>query len=167
MLLFPLASGTGAMASALDDACAAYNNHDYSNALRKLDTLPSSQHNAKSGYYRGLTLQALHRYGEANDEYRKVATQRKDLSLANLARQGMIGLSHMPKQRSFHEFSGSGSSPAISTATASATAENKISEGGRGNWKVAEPGYGGQGVNKNGMPEGWTFVKTSNGCGRH
>lgn len=152
-----------ANASPLDDACAAYGKHNYSIALTKLDALAPAQRNAKSSYYRALTLQALHRYEEANDEYRKVAVQRNDINLAGLARQGMIGLSRMPKQRSFQR---AASTPELaSTAATTKPVKNIVVEGG--NWKVAEPGFGAQGVNKNGMPDGWTYAKTSNGCGRH
>ena len=148
-----------ASAAALDEACNAYNQRSYSDALKKLDALPAAQRGAKASYYRGLTLQALHRYVEANTEYRKVALQKQDLRLAAMARQGMIGLSRMPKQSGFHE------SITSSPGTAAVNSGQKIVEGG--NWKVVEPGYGAQGENKHGMPETWTYVKTSNGCGRH
>lgn len=159
-LLTLLSSTLPSKAAAIDDACAAYNQHNYSDALKKLDSLPSAQRGAKASYYRGLTLQALHRYAEANAEYRKVATQRSDLRLAAMARQGMVGLAHMPKQQGFHE-----SSSARASSTSSNGSSQKIVEGG--NWKVVEAGYGAQGENKHGMPETWTYIKTSNGCGRH
>lgn len=160
-LLTLLSSTLPSQAAAVDDACTAYNQHNYSDALKKLDSLPTAQRGAKASYYRGLTLQALHRYGEAIAEYRKVATQRNDLRLAAMARQGMVGLARMPKQQAFHE----SSSPRVSSTSSSNGSSQKIVEGG--NWKVVEAGYGAQGENKHGMPETWTYIKTSNGCGRH
>ncbi len=162
IFLLAMVTCSAASAAALDDACNAYNQHNYSDALKKLDALPAAQRNAKASYYKGLTLQALHRYAEANTEYRKVALQKQDLRLAAMARQGMIGLSRMPRQSGFHESLSSSTNTAKVSSNASG---QKIVEGG--NWKVVEPGYGAQGENKHGMPETWTYVKTSNGCGRH
>jgi hypothetical protein len=147
--------------TALDQACASYAQHDYARSLKLIDALPALSRSVKSDYYRALNLQALHRFGEARGEYAKVASQKKDLRLAALARQGMTALSRTSLQGTARE--GKGNKVAAAPVLKTDAAGNVVDE----NWKVQKPGFGGTGINREGLPENWTFVKTSSGCGRH
>jgi hypothetical protein len=151
-------------ASPLDEACSSYAQHNYAKSLSLIDQIPAKAQSAKSDYYRALNLQALHRYAEASNEFRKVATQKKDVHLATMARQGLSGLAHMPKYNSSSAASG------LETAAA-AVAKGKGHFDAAGNfeddkWKVVkapDPSKASKGDSRT----LWTVVQTRPGCGRH
>ncbi len=163
----PVFAGTG-----LDSVCISYGKHDYALCLKQLDNLAPAARCPKSEYYRALCLQALHRYGEARAQFGKLAAQKKDLKIAVLSRQGLLGLASRHNYSSAlsdnHESSLSqasgGKSFAQSSNTKSPVVAKEITDS---KWKVQEAGFGAQGENKSGMPDNWTWAKTSNGCGRH
>ncbi len=145
-------------AAPLDDACNSYGKHEYANCLKQLDSIPSAKRNAKSEYYKALTLQALHRYGDANDAFRKVATQKSDLRLASMARQGMVGFAHMPKQTSWQSAAATAEN---SASIAASIAEKKNSSTRAVNNAASAP------VDQNNLPGisfDFHFKKTRNSC---
>jgi hypothetical protein len=148
--------------TALEEACSLYDKHDYGASLKKLDSLPNANRNAKSEYYRGLNLQALQRFPEAKESFQKVAAQKKDARLALLARQGLLGLGRAQKRKMTARLPG-----AASAAGPEEKAKPQSQFVTDSKWKVAKPGEGGEGTDFHGLPSGWTFVKTREGCGRH
>jgi hypothetical protein len=153
--------------TALDQACAAYGRHDYAASLKQLEALPAKLQGARAGYYRALNLQALHRYGEAADQYRKVAAQKGDLRLAALSRQGLAGISRMSTLS--QNQSGQGASKDAKVATAPEAKKDEAGNVVDDKWKVQKSSFGASGANRDrdGIPSSWSWVKTSSGCGRH
>lgn len=156
--------GSASASTALDEACALYDKHQFGPALKKLDSLPESQRGARSEYYRALSLQALQRFPEAKLAFQKVASQRKDARLSQLSQQGLVGLARMEKNRSTRAISVSSSVRSGSPVSTASSTSNFVTDS---KWKLAQPGEGGEGTNFHGMPADWTFVKTREGCGRH
>ena len=144
-------------AEELQSVSKAYANRDYSLCLKLVEAAPTASRKPGDEYYQALCLQALRRYDEAAVVYGKLSKQKKDTRIAGLAAQGLQGLSRKPTLPSR---AGTSESKVVSSATKAGYVEDQ-------QWKIQQPGFGGQGENRAGMPEGWTFKKTSNGCGRH
>lgn len=169
-LCWSLAQSSARASTELDEACLLYSKHDYGSALKKLDALPASQHCARSEYYRALTLQALHRFPEAKLSFEKVATQKKDASLSQLARQGLAGLSRVQLRNvgTGMKFAASAGTQSMSQPLPQSVPASSNSGTGKyltdSKWKIASPGEGGEGVDHHGLPADWTFVKTRKEC---
>lgn len=147
--------------TALDAVCSSYSKHDYALCLKQLDEMPSASRSAKSEYYRALCFQALHRYDEAQSQFQKLSMQSKDLNIAALSRQGLQSLASRQKFNHGRTLSQSTSSSTSAPAAKSLADSKYVTDS---NWKVQEPV---KVENKEGLPDNWTFVKTSNGCGKH
>ena len=147
----------------MDEACASYLQHDYARSLKLLDSIPANARTVKADYYRALNLQALHRYAEARQEFSKVVVQKKDVRLALLARQGLVGLARLSKRNSFLAGNSKETKPDPYPPLKLDANGNAVDD----KWKIQKDGFGGTGVNREGLPENWTFQKTRAGCGRH
>ena len=158
-----LLGGAAFAGTGLDAVCASYTKHDYALCLKQLDEMPSASRSAKSEYYRALCFQALHRYEEAQSQFQRLSKQTKDLNIAALSRQGLQSLASRQKFNHGRIASQASNSSPSAPALKSVADSKYVTDS---NWKVQDPGFG-KVENKEGLPDNWTFVKTSNGCGRH
>ncbi|MBX9690674.1 MAG: hypothetical protein K2X27_28420 [Candidatus Obscuribacterales bacterium] len=150
-----------AAAAGLEDAEKSYAARNYALCLKELDSIPAGSRSPKADYYRALTLQALHRKSEAMQLFSALAAQKKDSRIANLSKQGYFSLLKNTGSESRQINQSKISSVQGNT---SATNPKYYTDN---TWKIQKPGFGGQGINRDSLPENWTFVKTSEGCGRH
>ena len=105
LCLIPISSA-GAKPQGFDQAVAAYNNHQYAQALSQFQAIGrANPSDAMTHYYTGLCYQYLSQMSAAKQEYAWVSEHSADPALLGNARQALDELSDWSTHR---EYSGQG-----------------------------------------------------------
>lgn len=152
VVLLPSAEAGNLVSKDLELAIKAYQAKNYGQALSLFKGLPAAQaEKPVAHYYLGLTYQALHQYERAKEQYLWNYKHGKDRDLAYKSWQALEGMKN------------------IKNSTRAATiVKNNFAEAAppvatnKGGW-TSEPYVGNR---DNVIDPGWTWQRTSAGCGR-
>lgn len=139
-----------APSSNFQNAVTAYKEKRYGEALSQLEKLPDREANKPLvHYYKGLTYQALRQYDKAREQYLWNYKQKADKDLSYKSWQALESMKNM-KNTAWS----SSTQDRFDVAPADKLGDAK-------NWSSV--GYEGEKE----IDPGWSWQRTSSGCGRH
>ncbi|MBY0356771.1 MAG: hypothetical protein K2W82_02115 [Candidatus Obscuribacterales bacterium] len=152
VMFFPVVEAGNLVSKDLELAIKAYQAKNYGQALSLFKRLPSSQaEQPVAHYYLGLTYQALHQYERAQEQFLWNYRRGKDRDLAYKSWQALEGMKNIKNNT---RAATSITNNLVETAPPAAT--------NKGGW-TSEPYVGNR---DNVIDPGWTWQRTSAGCGR-